>query len=741
MKPASLMMAQMSALALGWISSWGTVQGQVTTILHNFGDGSSLPTGTAAGSDASSPGVALLQGKDGNFYGTTSDGGSSGHGTAFVMTPLGVVTILHNFGDSSVMNDGLTPNAALIQGTGSDTHFYGTTSTGGSQNMGTIFSMTPQGAITILHSFGDGSALNPDGTTATDGVSPTAALVLGKDGNFYGTTSAGGTNTTGTAFIMTPAGVVTILHHFGDGTVTSDGLNPNASLIQGNGSDTNFYGTTPSGGANNNLGTAFSMTPTGTVTILHNFGGSAVDTSGNSASDGSFPAAGLTWGSDGNFYGTTTDGGSGGTGTVFLMTTQGAVTILHSFIIGTDGTSPIGGLVQGSNGKFFGTTPLGGSHNAGVSFEVTTQGTETILHNFGDNTAINPDGSTATDGANPTAGLIQSSDGNFYGVTSGGGTGPGLNSSGLDGTVFKITVGTAGLNGTQSITGNLGYIITQALNTTGNPTSFAAVGLPAGLTIDPATGIISGIPTAVGSGSATITLTNAAGSNSVTVPFDIYNCVFAAASTIPANLVLNPAPVSSGPTPNQWTISASPSLDGLSFDSSTGTLSGTPVSPGVYTFTITASYTNPSLSQPQQRAVQNYTIIVPQTFAAWEAAKGITDAPSAKPRGDGVSTLLKYLCDIDPRVPMTAADRAALPTLGMTDAGYLTLTYRQFALKTGVTVNVQTSSDLINWTTLNPPALEQQIGSDVNTGDPIIEVGIKPVTSGNHYLRLNVTLP
>ncbi|HEX4139027.1 MAG TPA: choice-of-anchor tandem repeat GloVer-containing protein, partial [Candidatus Methylacidiphilales bacterium] len=163
------------------------------------------------------------------------------------------VTILHHFQDGTVANDGATPYGNLIQG--SDGYFYGTTYSGGSSSRsGTIFKVSPQGTLTILHQL-----------SSSDGESPCAALVQAADGNFYGITQSGGANL-GTAFRITASGQFTVLHNFADGTVTNDGQSPSSSLIQA--SDGNLYGVTSLGGASDN-GTVFEMTTTGSVTILH----------------------------------------------------------------------------------------------------------------------------------------------------------------------------------------------------------------------------------------------------------------------------------------------------------------------------------------------------------------------------------------------------------------------------------------------------------------------------------------
>jgi uncharacterized repeat protein (TIGR03803 family) len=438
----------------GGTSNFGTVfkvtPAGVETVLHFFAGGTT---------DGSLPTAALIQGSDGNFYGTTSGGGSKGAGTVFSITPAGVETVLYSFGGG--ITDGSAPKAALILG--GDGNLYGTTSNGGTSGSGTVFRITPAGVETVLHSFGGG---------AVDGSNPNAALVLGSDGNFYGTTIYGGTNTSGTVFKITPAGIETVLYSFdcsntaacnpnaaliqgsdGNfyGTTTNggpsfhrgtvfkitpagietvlysfacsntDGCMPNAALIQG--SDGNFYGTTSSGGPLG-AGTVFKITPAGVETVLHLFPGGNYIFEGGSTTDGVTPNAALILGSDGNFYGTTSNGGTGNSGSLFKIALTGTETVVYSFNTGPEGQHPVG-LIQGADGNFYGTTSDGGTSNLGTVFEITSTGVETVLHSF-----VGGD----TDGSLPAAALIQGSDGNFYGTTSRGGT------SNL-GTVFKITPG------------------------------------------------------------------------------------------------------------------------------------------------------------------------------------------------------------------------------------------------------------------------------------------------------------
>src|SRR5438105_191846 len=259
-----------------------TVSAQTLTTLHSFNGG-----------DGRSPEAALVQGSDGNFYGTTLLGGAHLKGTVFKIDPTGSLTTLHSFSGSP--GDGAVPFAGLVQG--SDGNFYGTTASGGAFFQGTVFRMTPSGAITVLHSFN---------SFFSEGAVPFAALVQGCDGNFYGTTALGGAHFKGTVFKINAAGSLTTLHSFSGSP--GEGANPIAGLVQG--SDGNLYGTTALGGTHFR-GTVFNIDATGSLTTLHSFAGSP--------GEGALPFAGLVQGSDGKFYGTTALGGAHGAGTVFNL--------------------------------------------------------------------------------------------------------------------------------------------------------------------------------------------------------------------------------------------------------------------------------------------------------------------------------------------------------------------------------------------------------------------------------------
>ena len=331
-----------AVLALFCFATANSLPAQTLTTLHAF---AGYPT------DGASPYAGLVQATDGNFYGTTYAGGTSGNcqggcGTVFRITPAGTLTTLHSFD----WYDGASPTGALVQG--NDGNFYGTTYGGGADpHYGTVFKITPAGALTTLYSFCAQA-------NCADGAMPYAGLVRAPDGNFYGTTLGGGSNngcslgsgSCGTVFKITPGGTLTTLYSFCAQPGCADGGNPYAGLVQG--SDGNFYGTTFGRGANG-YGTVFQITPAGALTSLHSFTGA----------DGQYPFAGLVQATDGNFYGTTGGGGAyctanSGCGTAFKMTPSGSLTTLHSFD-GNDGKGTSAGLVQATDGNFYGTTAYG----------------------------------------------------------------------------------------------------------------------------------------------------------------------------------------------------------------------------------------------------------------------------------------------------------------------------------------------------------------------------------------------
>jgi len=376
------------------------------------------------GPNGNLPFSPVIQATDGNLYGTTRWGGancgSDGCGIVFKITPSGGLSTLYSFCLLPNCADGNAPFAPVVQA--ADGNLYGTTEGGGVYSNGTVFKITAAGTLTTLYSF---CAL---GYPCPDGAGPRTGLLQGTDGNFYGITSDGGSSNycegydCGTVFKITPQGALTTLYSFCSQSGCPDGALPYAALVQS--PDGTLYGTTYIGGSNsdcndydNGCGTVFRISPDGTLTTLYSF------CSQSGCPDGSFPYAGLVQGTDGNFYGTTIGGGATGQGVVFKITPSGALTTLHSFD-GPDGYQPYGTLVQAADGNFYGTTLNGGDYGAGTVFKITPTGALTTLHSFCAFCAA---------GSNPIAGLVQASNGFFYGTTSAGG--------GSDyGTVFRLGV-------------------------------------------------------------------------------------------------------------------------------------------------------------------------------------------------------------------------------------------------------------------------------------------------------------
>ena len=382
------------------------------------------------GTDGEYPFAALVQATNGDLYGTASTGGSNfGFGTVFKMTPGGILTTLYTFcSNGLVCPDGQYPsNGALAQATNGD--IYGTTTNGGANYGGTLFSITPGGTLTTLWTFCSLSK-------CADGDQPAAGLVQATNGDLYGTTQYGGAADGGNVFKITPGGALTTLYAFCSQPGCADGSWPQASLVLATNGD--LYGTTTTGGATND-GTVFKITPSGTLTTLHSF------CAGNSCTniEGSSPAAALIQAANGDFYGTTVGGGAHNYGTVFSVTPTGTLATLYNFCSQTncaDGQSPWGSLVQATNGDFYGTTQEGGDNNNGTVFKITPGGTLTTLYSFA-GTGCGEGANGCPDGQWPYAGLVQDTNGDLYGSTRFGGIGD-CNAGGPPpdncGTIFRL---------------------------------------------------------------------------------------------------------------------------------------------------------------------------------------------------------------------------------------------------------------------------------------------------------------
>jgi uncharacterized repeat protein (TIGR03803 family) len=451
-----LIRALISAISILVMYAATSAPAQTFSVMYNFGSNPGDPEMGAA------PGT-IVQGRDGNIYTTSQLGGSNNAGTIFQITPGGALTVLHNF--DNVVSAG--PGGLTL---GTDGNFYGI---GGGSSAGLIFKFIPPSTLTVLYQF----------TGNADGSSPIAAPIQALDGNLYGTVSDGGRLHKGSVYKLTPAGKFTTLHSFNG----KDGSDPVAPLVQG--TDGNFYGTTQFGGTGpGDSGTVFKITPTGKLTTLYNF----------DITHGQDSQAPLIQGSDGNFYGTTSSGGSENSGVIFSITPAGSLTVLHSFNnFNFDGCIPVAGLVQGADGNFYGAAASCGTGALGTLYSITPSGTFTVLHNF-----------FSSDGEEPESTLLQDTNGILYGDTITGGSGALCTC----GTFFSLNdslapfVGllpaAAKVGGQLQIFGQ-GFTGATAVSLNGKTASFVVVSdtymtatIPSGATTGPVTVTTSGGPLA-----------------------------------------------------------------------------------------------------------------------------------------------------------------------------------------------------------------------------------------------------
>jgi len=470
--------------------------------------------------------LGLVAGNNGSLYGFTAN--ENNVNTVFysytpVTNTLSVITTLTNFEMTQSEQGDNTSQTVL----GNDGNFYGTAevgASGGNQN-GAIFRISPSGAFAVLHTF---SAFSSGGTNS-DGANPIAAMVQGSDGNFYGTTLAGGANGTGTIFQMTPGGTLTTLHSFAAYTSTSsrinsDGADPESGLVQdANGT---FYGTTFFGGATG-VGTIYSITSSGTFTKLHDFGGTPTPALTLTASPASITAgqsAALSWSFTGaqDFH----DGGYS----------------VDPLVAGTDGN--LYGVVGGDAIKG------GGQYNGGLVFQVTPAGNYSVIYSFG---------AIANDALYPTS-LIQGSDGNFYGDTVEGGTNN-------VGTIFKLVV--APTAATPPCTASGAWSGTQAAS--GSVSESPGVG---SYTYTLACTAIDGT---IVTQSATLQVTTAAAAPTVTIAVN------------PTSITLGHSAALTWSSTNAAACTASGAWSGTQAFSNSAGLSETPTATGTFTYTLTCT--------------------------------------------------------------------------------------------------------------------------------------------------------
>ncbi|HEX5127982.1 MAG TPA: choice-of-anchor tandem repeat GloVer-containing protein, partial [Rhodocyclaceae bacterium] len=306
----------------------------------------------------------MAQGRDGNLYGVTGTGGTHSKGRIFQITSSGVFTVIHNFNGT----DGMTPVGGLTLGLDGD--LYGMAERGGANGEGNIFKISTAGTFSVLYDF----------KADTDGGLPVSPLIVGNDGNFYGTSYPGA------AFRMTPAGVVKV--------ITKLPTYSNGALQQAK--DGSFYAVSQFGGTQS-AGAIFKINGT-KVTTVHSF----------DAASGSFPTGGLVEGIDGNFYGTTTAGGALNGGVIYRLTPSGHYHVMYNWDDKNtaNGYQAFAGLVAGADGNLYGATIWGGQAGYGVIFSMTIDGSYTVLHSM-----HRPQG----DGAYATP--MQHTNGELFGIT------------------------------------------------------------------------------------------------------------------------------------------------------------------------------------------------------------------------------------------------------------------------------------------------------------------------------------
>jgi uncharacterized repeat protein (TIGR03803 family) len=454
------------------------------------------------GSEGTGP-FGIIQANNGNFYGVTQFAGSGpycslagGCGTIFEVTSTGKVTTLYNFCSQKGCADGAIANG-LVQA--SNGNFYGTTKLRGAHYMGTIFEITPAGKFTSLYSF-CAQANCPDGSN------PVGRLVQGIDGALYGLTNSGGPTGCrygcGTMFKITLSGQFTSVFDFCAKTnCVDEGRNPQQGLTVAPSGD--FYGTT-FGGGRPQEGIIFKITSSGSLTKLYSF------YSQPNGADGWDPQAPLTLGGDGNLYGTASKGGTFKNGTLFKITPAGQYTVLYNFCSQTncaDGASPSGPIAWGSDGNLYGTAAGGGSTQyAGTAFQINPSGQYRLLYTFCSQVGC-------ADGVTPF-GLIQDTNGNFYGTTGGGG-----GQACSCGTVFSLSMGLEPFVEAEPSFAPVGKRVAILGNGLTGTTSVTFNGTPATFKVGSGTYILATVP--AGATTGPIEVTTPSGTLSSNVAFQV----------------------------------------------------------------------------------------------------------------------------------------------------------------------------------------------------------------------------
>jgi uncharacterized repeat protein (TIGR03803 family) len=418
----------------------------------------------------------LVQGFDGNLYGTAFNSGAYSDGTVFRLTLSGTVIPIYSF--CANLGGGGCPDGAEPQGAialGIDGNFYGITEGSflGGLGPGTVYKITPAGALTTLHTFCQSAQ-------CTDGGYPTLGLTLSRSGNFYGLSNAGDGSSAfyGQVFEVSSSGAFHNLLTVCPNTLCPADAGPIGTLLLSSGGALISPG--PGAGYGNGPGSLYSMSPSGTPTVVYAFCDDATCHDG-----GGYNRSPLAQSPTGMIFGTFTEGGSGayctqngGCGTAFRVTSTGVFTKLHDFCSQAacaDGYNP-GALILASDGNYYGTTIVGGKHDYGTLFRITSTGHFSVVHSF-----------SAADGYAPTAiPLLQATDGNLYGATSQ--------------TLYRVSLGLAPFVKTVLNSGSAGATVIILGNNLSGSTSVTFNGIAATFTVVSPTEITATVPTGATTG-------------------------------------------------------------------------------------------------------------------------------------------------------------------------------------------------------------------------------------------------
>ena len=580
-----------------------SAQAQTFNVLHNF----------TGGGDGASPGAGLTMDRGGNFFGTTENGGASGpngYGTVFKLTHKGSGWALASLYSFAGADDGASPGARVI--VGSNGTLYGTTSYGGGNGCGgngcgTVFNLRPplSAPINVLSSWTETVLYRFTG--GADGALPVGDLVFDQSGNIYGTTADGGSSQEGTVFELTPSDgnwTESVLWSFTGG---NDGGKPAGSVIFD--SAGNLYGATQTGGAHG-YGSVFQLAPAGsgwTQNTLYSF---------QNGSDGANPVGGLIFDPSGNLYGTTTSKGAGRGGTVFELVPQlngtWALTVLYA-CAGQAGGGPQASLTIDDAGNLYGTTYKDGAYGSGSAFRLTPSNGSwvyTDLHDF----------TLGSDGAQPIGNLVLDADGNLYGTAfAAGGFGYGV--------VFEITpllITTSSLP-----SGTVNNLYSATLSATGGlpPYTWSVINgsLPNGLTLNASSGVISGTPTTAGTFNFTVQVSDSESppaTASAPLSITIQAPLLITTGSLPSGTVNTPysatLSATGGLPPYTWSVISGVLPNGLTLNTNSGVISGTPTTTGTFNFKVQVS---DSESPPGTATAQlSITVTSHSVLLTWDAS-------------------------------------------------------------------------------------------------------------------------